>query len=277
MLDNEIFNQGKDSSGIEIDPDDLIIINDNNNWKPPKELILAYANQLGFDINNDPPELLSIAEKYLTKDIPDHIRRAFSKDGFTLVYINVITKEVELDTEFEELAREEYKEAKEKLLKEMREKEKEANKIIVMPRGKIAPIGAKKALEDPMKKREKEFMKEIKKSFKETEKKNEFQDEETRQLKETLKKEEKIKGNIFDNNNNNNNRNKNDDIEDKYKYSDDDVGLIDESSDNNNKEDRDNGDSDYDKKHEINSKERKFPNKNKIKNNGPFIKHGKYI
>ena len=137
---------------VEIDPDDLIIIEDNNNWKPPKDLILAYANQLGFDIANDPKELLSIAEKYLTKDIPDNIRRAFAKDNLQLVYINVDTKEIELVSEYEELAQEEYKLAKEKLLNEMREKEKEANKIIVMPRGKIAPIGVKKLQKAKIKK-----------------------------------------------------------------------------------------------------------------------------
>ena len=114
MLENDIFNQGRDSSGIEIDPDDLIIISDNN-WKPQQEFILAYAKQLGFDINNDPPELLSIAEKYLTKNIPDYIRRAFSKYDLMLVYININTKEIELESEFEESAKIEYQEAEEKL------------------------------------------------------------------------------------------------------------------------------------------------------------------
>ena len=219
------------SNEIEIDPDDLIIINDNHNWKPPKESILAYAKQLDFDIENDPPEMLSIAEKYLTKDIPDYIRRAFHKSNLQLVYINVITKEIELSSDFEELAKEEYKEAKEQLLKDMREKEKEANKATIVPRKKIAPIGAKRALEDPLKKREKEF-----------------QDEETRQLKAKIEKEEKIKDSIF-NKKNGNDYNDND--------SDDDIKLVDNIG---------NEDIDYDEKHEINSREKKFPSKNIVQN-----------
>ena len=99
--------------------------------------------------------MLSIAEKYITKDIPEYINRAFHKVTLQLVYINIITKEVELSSDFEELAKEEYKEAKERLYKDLREKEKEANKAIIVPRKKIAPIGAKRALEDPLKKREK--------------------------------------------------------------------------------------------------------------------------
>ena len=32
-----------------IDPNDLIIIDDPDNWKPPEEIILAYATLLGYD------------------------------------------------------------------------------------------------------------------------------------------------------------------------------------------------------------------------------------
>ena len=75
--------------------------------------------------------MLSIAEKYLTKEIPMEYRRAFHKSNYQLVYINIITKEVELSSEFEEEAKKEYKEAKEKLLKDMKNKELEANKTKV--------------------------------------------------------------------------------------------------------------------------------------------------
>jgi hypothetical protein len=108
MLNENILNQNidnDDNDEIEIDPSELIIIADSHNWKPPKELILAYASQLGFDIESDPPEMLSIAEKYLTKDIPNEYCRAFYKKTLQLVYINQITKEIELNSEFEELAK----------------------------------------------------------------------------------------------------------------------------------------------------------------------------
>ena len=169
MINEDLVDDNMDNSEIEIDPDELYIIYDNHNWKPTKELIRAYAEQLEFDVNNDPPEMLSIAEKYLTKDIPDQFRRAFHKKTLRLVYINTITKEVELSSEFEEAAKEEYKEEKEKYLKKLKEKELIANKATVIPRKKIPPIGAKKALEDPKMLKQKQNLKEIKKSYKESE------------------------------------------------------------------------------------------------------------
>lgn len=272
MLNENILNQNidnEDNDEIEIDPSELIIIADSHNWKPPKELILAYANQLGFDIESDPPEMLSIAEKYLTKDIPNEYCRAFYKKTLQLVYINQITKEIELNSEFEELAKEEYKVAKEKFLKEKKNKEFVANKAKVIPNKKIAPIGSKKTMEDPIKKREKEFMKEVKKNYK-FEKKEEFQDEETRQLQKMLKKEAENK-NIINNNDN-------DDLEEiknKYKYSEDendenndkDNYFSDDNYKNRQKVKKDEEDVDYDKKHEINDKEKKFPSKNIMQNN----------
>ena len=125
--------------------------------------------------------MLSIAEKYLSKDIPEYFCRAFHKTSLQLVYINRVTKEIELNTEYEDAAKEEYKEAKEKYYKEMKAKEVLANKVNVIPRKKIAPIGTKKITEDPKKKKEKEFLKKIEKTFKETEKEKPFEDEETRQ------------------------------------------------------------------------------------------------
>ena len=191
MIDD--FAMLNDKDELEIDPDDLIIISETHNWKPTKEMVLAYANQLGFDIQTDPPEMLSIAEKYLSKDIPDTFRRAFHKASFQLVYINMITKEIEISTEYEELAKEEYLKAKEKYIKEIREKEINANKATIIPRKKIAPIGAKKTRDDPIKRREKEFMKKVEKTFKESEREKENQDIEIRRLKEQIKKEEKSK------------------------------------------------------------------------------------
>jgi len=209
---------------------------------------VAYANQLGFDVDNDPPELLSIAEKYLTKDIPEYFLRAFHKDTLQILYINILTNEIELSSEYEDLAKKEYKELKEKYYKDMKSKEILANsKVTVVPRKKIAPIGAKKLLEDPKKQKEKEFMKKIEKTFKESVKENQYEDDETRQLKATIKKGEKASLFLNDNNDENiQSKYRNNDYEDIEKKSDEDI--------------------DYDQKHEINSRERKFPSKNQIRN-----------
>jgi hypothetical protein len=64
----------------EIDPNDLDIINDPEEWHPSLEHIRAYATKLGFDVDNDPPELLNIAEKYLLEKLDDEkFVRAFDK------------------------------------------------------------------------------------------------------------------------------------------------------------------------------------------------------
>ena len=152
-----------DNEVIEIDPDQLDIIYEKENWRPKKEYILAYAKQLGFDIENDPPELLNIAEKYLTTEIPDEFYRAFHLSNYTLYYVNAITREIETNTEIEDLAREEYIRAKEKL-------KNEENKVKVIPRTKIAPIGSKKPLKDSKIEKEKEILKKSQKSFKEDKK-----------------------------------------------------------------------------------------------------------
>jgi len=98
---------------------------------------MAYASQLGFDVEKDPPELLIIAEKYLNKDIPDYFSRAFHKDNLQIFYINILTNEIELSSEYEDLAKKEYKELKEKYNKDMKSKEMLTNnKAIVILRKK---------------------------------------------------------------------------------------------------------------------------------------------
>ena len=166
MINYDETDENINESGSEryIDPSDLIMINDNN-WTPSEKFILGYANQLGFDIENDPPEMLNIAEKYLTVEIPNTYQRAFAKDNYQLVYINRITNEIKLESEIEIQAKQEYQELKEQWIKEVKEKEKEANKVTVLPRKKIAPIGRKKITEDPIRKREKEFMKIVEKQY----------------------------------------------------------------------------------------------------------------
>ena len=101
------YEYDEEEEEIEIDPNDLIIIPENEYWKPKQEYILAYAIKLGFDIDNDPPELLKIAEKYLTIELPEGFCRAFSKKDLSLLYLNLITKVLEKETEIEDRAREE--------------------------------------------------------------------------------------------------------------------------------------------------------------------------
>ena len=108
----------EEGGDIQIDPNDLEIIRDKLNWKPSKEHILAYAKLLGFDIENDPPELLKIAEKYLTVELPEEYCRAFIKVNLRILYINILTNDVEESTKIEELALEEFQEAKEKIKNE---------------------------------------------------------------------------------------------------------------------------------------------------------------
>ena len=72
MLNYDETDENLDESGSEqyIDPSQLIMIQDNN-WTPSDQFVLGYATQLGFDLENDPPEMLDIAEKYLTVEIPE--------------------------------------------------------------------------------------------------------------------------------------------------------------------------------------------------------------
>ena len=241
MIDYEDNENDESSSEKYIDPNDLIMIEDNHNWKPTENFILGYAAQLGFDIENDPPELLNIAEKYLTKQIPDIYQRAFAKGSYRLVYINRITNEIKLKSDLEDEAVEEYEELKEKYMREQKEKQRLANKVKVLPRKKIAPLGGKRILENPIKEREKEFLKQIEIQYRENEKEKENQDEELRQLNEKIERD-KFKGNIL--------------------YGNDEENEIDlEDNIHENKKNKDN----YDQNHEINSKEKKFPNKNKFK------------
>ena len=143
------YGEDDDEEGeIQIDSNDLDIITDKKNWKPSKDHILAYATLLGFDIENDPPELLKIAEKYLTVEIPDEYCRAFTKSNLRILYVNIITNDIQTSTEIEEAAMQEYEEAKEQL-------KNEENKIKVIPRKKIAPIGAKKSSKDTNNQKEK--------------------------------------------------------------------------------------------------------------------------
>ena len=173
-----------------IDPKDLIIINDPKNWEPTQDQIVAYAEQLGFDIDSDPQELLQIAYNYLKKEIPSDWRRAFSKADNQLLYIDLNTNEIHLSTDIEESAKNELLQLKEDYRQKIKKEEEEAKKVKVIPRTKIPPLGQNKIKEDKNQKKEKKFIEKIEKQKQIERKKNfEKEDEETKTLMEKIYKD----------------------------------------------------------------------------------------
>ena len=105
-------------------------------------------------------------------EIPEEYCRAFNKSNLRILYINVLTNDIEISTEIEEAAMLEYQEAKEKL-------NNAENKIKVIPRKKIAPIGAKKSSKDTNNQKEKELLKNTEKIKEDKKEKNfRYDDEE---------------------------------------------------------------------------------------------------
>ena len=100
-----------------IDPKDLLLITDPKNWEPTQEQILAYAEQLGFDIDNDPEDLLKITYSYLKIEIPSDWIRAFTKVDNQLLYVDLNTNEIHLSTDIEENAQKNIMQFKEKYIK----------------------------------------------------------------------------------------------------------------------------------------------------------------
>ena len=115
MISSEEEEETNSHSENLVDLDDLIIIDNYSNWDPPKEYILTYAKDLGFKADYDPPQLLNIFKKYLIKPIPSDYIRAFYRDNFHLIYINVNTSQIIFEMGFEEEIKEEYLKAKKEL------------------------------------------------------------------------------------------------------------------------------------------------------------------
>ena len=165
-----------------IDPNDLIIISkqQENIWEPTDDQIRAYAFKLGMNPDTDPKEVLDIASKYLTERLPADWERAFIKNTLEVLYINLQTNEIQLETDLESFAKKEYND----FMEMEREKNEHANKkVTVVPRKKIAPIGSKQRQENKIEQREKEIVEKLKKA-----KKDEYEDEETKQLKNKFNK-----------------------------------------------------------------------------------------
>ena len=125
--DNIAENDSQDQSKISIYREDLIMLKNPSARDLPDEIVLNYAKRLGFDIINDPPELLDIAKKYLLKPLPDHIVRAVHKENLEILYVNEITEEVFLKLDIDNECQKEYEKEKEKILKEKNNKKKKKN------------------------------------------------------------------------------------------------------------------------------------------------------
>ena len=106
-----------------IDPKDLWLINDPKNWEPTQEQIIAYAEQLGFDKDNDPEDLLKIAYSYLKIEIPSDWIRAFTKVDNQLLYVDLNTNEIHLSTDIEEKTKSEIMKFKEQYIKKKESEE----------------------------------------------------------------------------------------------------------------------------------------------------------
>ena len=92
----------------------IIIIKNPENFKPTEEMILAYANLLGYNPVIDQKEILNIAEKYLTVKIPDNISRAFTRVDYRILYIDMETQEITLESGLEKRAKEKFEACREK-------------------------------------------------------------------------------------------------------------------------------------------------------------------
>ena len=124
--DDELENEEEEEECQYIDPNDIIIIQDGNNWRPEPKYIASYANQLGFDPEKDPKELISIAEKYLTIRLPDNIKRAFLKNDLHILYIDMLTQEIKISSEIEEQAKEEFEKIREQFKNRLKQNSKDA-------------------------------------------------------------------------------------------------------------------------------------------------------
>lgn len=128
-----------------IDLEDISIYENDPNYEPSEEEVVYYAERLGFDVENDPKEFLTIAYQALKAPLPENWRRALIKSKDELVYINLEDQTIHLFTDIDEMAYKYYIEEKEKWMKGKQEKESRPK---VIPRGKIPPINADKSKDE---------------------------------------------------------------------------------------------------------------------------------
>ena len=112
--EEEINEENEEESEAYIDPNDLIMINNPENWEPSEEQINGYINQMNFETDFEIEEVKKIAYKALKWNLPNNLIRAFTKENFQVLYIDLETNEIHLSTEIEENAKEEYEKLREK-------------------------------------------------------------------------------------------------------------------------------------------------------------------
>ena len=112
---------------IIIDMNDIILIEDPSTWDPRKEYILAYAQNLEFDTENETSEMLDIDKKYLLKPLTENYILGFFKDILQILYLYTVTNECYYNMEFEYEAKEEYEILLKKLKGDNKENEVKEN------------------------------------------------------------------------------------------------------------------------------------------------------
>ena len=102
-----------------IDLQDIEILDEelDEDYNPSDEEILAYAEYLGFELEND-QELLIIAYQALKTPLPDNWKRAIIKNSQEVLYINLEDQTLHTYSPIDEAAIIHYREQKEILHKE---------------------------------------------------------------------------------------------------------------------------------------------------------------
>jgi hypothetical protein len=141
--DNDIEEQDEESYETEsIDMNDIVVFDYDPDYEPSEDEVKYYAYKLGFDVENDPPEFLTIAYQALKSQLPGNLKRGIIKSKNEMVYVDLDNDEVLLYSVIEEMAFEYYTKAKDEWKKAQQEKEAKVQKVI--PRTKIPPIGKNK-------------------------------------------------------------------------------------------------------------------------------------
>ena len=114
-------NKVQEEEDIQIDPADLLIMEDDEIEEPTEEDVIEYADYLGFDIENYQELSLGIAYNALSSKLPENYKRAYYKspDGKIekIFYIDVEEGQIHEESPLDLLAIETYQEEMNKLQK----------------------------------------------------------------------------------------------------------------------------------------------------------------
>ncbi len=123
-----------------IDFQDIEVLDEelDEDYNPSDEEILAYAEYLGFDLEND-QELLIIAYQALKTPLPPNWKRAIIKNSQEVLYINLEDQTLHTYSPIDEAAILHYREQKESLHKEIDNTNNNNNANKVIPRAKNLP------------------------------------------------------------------------------------------------------------------------------------------